>query len=177
MAVLNTHIRRIPVSAARAGALLDTLAGPGDVLWPSDSWPPLVLDRPLSTGAAGGHGVVRYTVQGYQPGRWLNCRFDRVFGTAGVEGFHEFLVLDAGNDETLLVHQLAARLSGRFRLIWPLAVRWLHDALIEDLLDHAEYELTGSVRTPARWNGYVRLLRAALGRAGTSTPRVAAHAV
>ncbi len=176
MAVLNIHTRRISAPAAQAGALLDTLAGPGDRLWPGDVWPPLVLDRPLSAGASGGHGVVRYTVQGYQPGSWLNCKFDRVFGSTGVVGFHEFLVLGEGG-ETLLVHQLAARLSGRFRLIWPLAVRWLHDALIEDLLDRAELELTGSVRTPAHWNRYVRLLRAALGRTGTSAPRTAAHAV
>lgn len=176
MAVLNIHTRRIPVPAAQAGALLDTLAGPHDALWPSDSWPPVVLDRPLSVDASGGHGVVRYTVQGYQPGRWLNCRFDSVFGSTDVEGCHEFLILDA-DGETLLVHQLAARLGGRFRLLWPLAVRWLHDALIEDLLDRAEFELTGSVRTPARWNRYVRLLRAALGRTGTPAPRAAAHAV
>lgn len=175
MAVLNTHTRSIPVPVAEAGALLDTLSGSGDRLWPGTAWPPLVLDRPLSVGASGGHGVVRYTVQGYQPGRWLSCRFDRVFGTTGFTGFHEFLVLDADGG-TELTHRVAARLTGRFRLLWPLAVRWLHDALIEDLLDRAEYELTGSVRTPARWSGYVRLLRRLVGRTASPAPRIAARA-
>jgi hypothetical protein len=50
---------------------------------------------------------------------------------------------------------------------WPLAVRWLHDALIEDLLDNAELAATGTVRRPARWSPWVRMLRAHLG----PTPR------
>ncbi len=28
-------------------------------------------------------------------------------------------------------------------IVWPLVIRFLHDALIEDLLDRAELEVTG----------------------------------
>lgn len=43
--------------------------------------------------------------------------------------------------------------------------RWLHGAYLEDLLDRAEREPTGTVRHPARRNAYVRLLRALSERA------------
>jgi hypothetical protein len=39
-------------------------------------------------------------------------------------------------------------------------VRWLHDALIEDLLDRAVQAAGGAVVRPARWSPSVRLLRA-----------------
>jgi hypothetical protein len=42
---------------------------------------------------------------------------------------------------------------------WPIAVRWMHDALIEDAFDNAEREVTGSVTKPARWSRWVRFLR------------------
>jgi len=56
-------------------------------------------------------------------------------------------------------HVLVGTPTGVMRLGWPLAFRWLHDALLEDLLDNAERELTGTVARPARWSPYVRLLR------------------
>ncbi|MFG2331746.1 hypothetical protein ACGFMM_19205 [Streptomyces sp. NPDC048604] len=52
---------------------------------------------------------------------------------------------------------------GLARLTWPLA--WLppHDACLEDGLDRAELACTGTLRRPARWSSYVRLLRALAG--------------
>jgi hypothetical protein len=35
------------------------------------------------------------------------------------------------------------RISRRMLIVWPLVIRFLHDALIEDLLDRAELEVTG----------------------------------
>jgi hypothetical protein len=81
----------------------------------------------------------------------------------GLDGTHTLVVLPDG-ESSVLRHELNARASGRMRLAWPLAVRWLHDALVEDLLDRAEAELDGCVAQAARWSPWVRLLRAAMSR-------------
>lgn len=151
MAIYNVHERLLPDGA---GALIDDLGSDQDRLWPAQ-WPPMRLDRPLEVGAAGGHGPIRYTVDAYVPGRW--ARF-RVTAPSGFEGFHEFTVHDRP-DGVLLRHTIAMRTRGTGRVSWPLVIRWLHDAILEDLLDTAERATTGTVRRPARWSPYVRLIR------------------
>jgi hypothetical protein len=47
-------------------------------------------------------------------------------------------------------------------LLWPLAVRWAHDALVEDAFDRAETSLAVGPAAPSSWSPWVRLLRAAL---------------
>lgn len=156
MAVYNVHSRVLPgADANEAGALLDGLATDHDRLWPGDTWPPVRFDRPLSVGADGGHGPIRYRVEGYAPRQWVLLRFT---GPRGVDGFHEFAVLPRP-DGVELRHTLVIHTRGPARLSWPFVIRWLHDALLEDLLDRAEREVTGTVRRPARWSWYVRILR------------------
>jgi hypothetical protein len=155
MAVLNIHERLLPAPPERLAPLIDGLAAPDDALWPGDRWPALRLDGPLAVGARGGHGPIRYTVDGYAPGRWIRFRFG---ASTRFDGFHEFSVHPRGED-TVIRHTLAGRPRGRMRAGWPLAIRWLHDALLEDALDHAERYVTGTVDEPARWSAYVRLLR------------------
>ncbi|MGE7389276.1 SRPBCC family protein [Streptomyces sp. NPDC004126] len=153
MPVHNVHERLLPMGAAEAGALLDSLsAGQADRLWPHRTWSPMEFDRPLGPGAKGGHGPVRYTVAAYVPGTWIRFAFT---GPRGFHGFHEYAVLPVDEERTLLRHTLSMRVTGPARLSWPLAYRWLHDALLEDSLDRAE-------RPPrrTRWSPYVRLLLA-----------------
>ncbi|MEV5970304.1 SRPBCC family protein [Streptomyces sp. NPDC051921] len=158
MGVYNVHERLLPVEGSEVGALIDTLAGgAGDRLWPGAAWAPMKFDRPLGAGAVGGHGPVRYTVAGYAPGRWIRFEFT---GPRGFHGFHELAVLPAGPDRTRLHHTLTMAPKGLARLTWPLAWRPLHDACLEGGLDRAELACTGTVRRPARWSPYVRLLRA-----------------
>ncbi len=114
------------------------------------------LDGPLAVGASGGHGPVRYTVEEYVPGRLVRFRFQ---APRGFDGFHEFTVRPRPGGGSVLVHLLAMRARGPAPLSWPLVFRPLHDALLEDALDRAERELTGTVRAPARWSVYTRLLR------------------
>jgi len=161
VAVRNVHARRLAVGTDRAGALIDTLAGADDRLWPHEWWPSMRFDRPLGVGAAGGHGPVRYRVVAYVPGQWVRFRFT---GPRGFDGFHEYSVLGDGEDGAEICHLLVMRARGAARVTWPLLYRWLHDAVLEDSMDRAERELTGRVRRPARWNGYVRLLRRVLTR-------------
>jgi hypothetical protein len=152
----NTHTRRIDAPAATVGALIDDLAGPGDRLWPSPAWWPLRLDRPLGIGAAGGHASVHYHVIGCEPGR--SVRFEFAPGD-GLVGYHELSVAPDGPDACVLTHDMAGRVEGSDIVAWPLVIRWLHDALIEDLLDNAERAATGTVRRPYRRSAWVDLWR------------------
>ncbi|MFF2700193.1 SRPBCC family protein [Streptomyces cyaneofuscatus] len=156
MGVYNVHERLLPAKGEEVGALLDTLAGEEDGLWPRRSWPPMKLDRPLAPGAAGGHGPVRYTVAAYVPSTWVRFTFS---GPRGFHGFHEYAVLPVDETHTILRHTLAMNTTGPARLTWPLIWRPLHDALLEDSLDRAEGACTGTVAHPARWRPYARLLR------------------
>ena len=149
----NVHERTIDAPADEIGRLLDLLGSDTDVLWPTPAWPPLVLDRPLGVGATGGHGPIRYTVVAHEPGRSVRFQFATV---VGVDGYHELSVEPLGPDHCVLRDVLAGRARGRTRLVWPLALRWLHDALLEDLLDRAQQPAA-----TARWSPWVRLIRRA----------------
>ncbi|MGK5631714.1 SRPBCC family protein [Streptomyces sp. URMC 123] len=155
MAVLNVHERLLRAGASEVGALLDSLAGPADRLWPHDTWPAMILSDGLTPGSAGGHAPVRYVVDAHVPGRWVRFRFT---GPRGFHGFHEYTVHPVDADRTVLRHTLTMKARGAARLSWPLCYRWCHDAALEDSLDRAELACSGTVARPARWNPYVRLL-------------------
>lgn len=152
----NIHARAIAASADSVGALLDRLGGSDDPLWPAPAWPPMRLDRPLAVGADGGHDDIRYVVSSYEPGRRVEFRFHPEIGLVG---FHTFEVEPLGEHTCVLRHVLDAELRGRMRWLVPLAVQWLHDAVLEDLLDNAERAATGRVARPYRYTPWVRLLR------------------
>jgi hypothetical protein len=152
--VRNVHERLVELAPAEAGKLIDSLAGPGDRLWPGDRWPPMRLDPGLEVGARGGHGPVRYSVSDYEPGRRVTFRFA---SRRRFPGHHWFEVFTR-DGRTVLRHVLEAQPHGRMRLIWPLGIRWLHDACLEDLLDRA------AGAPPRRHGAWVRLLRRLLRR-------------
>lgn len=156
MAVMNVHERMLPAEATEVGALIDSLAGESDRLWPKGEWPEMRLSGGLAPGSRGGHGPVRYTVSAYAPGQWVRFAFS---GPRGFHGFHEYSVHPLDRGRVVLRHTLAMRTRGPARLSWPLAYRHLHDALLEDSLDRAERAVTGRVARPARRSGWVRLLR------------------
>lgn len=156
MGVYNVHERLLNAKQSEVGALIDTLAGDHDALWPRRHWPTMAFDRPLGAGAAGGHGPIRYIVTAYVPATWVRFTFS---APRGFDGFHEYAVLPVGEGRTLLRHTLAMRTRGLARLTWPLMWRPLHDACLEDSLDLAEAACGTAPARPARWNGYVRLLR------------------
>lgn len=154
--ISNVHERAYPVPAERLGPLLDDLGGPDDRLWP-ENWPPMRFDRPLEPGARGGHGPIRYDVTAVEPGRRVDFRFDPAIGFGGC---HYVEVFDGERPGTsVLRHTLIARGGALARLRWAVAIRWLHDALLEDLLDRAAREAGSPPASPARWSPWVRLLR------------------
>lgn len=164
--VRNVHEREIPVPASALGPLIDRLGGPDDRLWPAPEWEPMVLDRPVAVGADGGHGPIRYRVTRHEPGRLVEFTFTP---SRGFDGTHTLSVEPAGPRRCALRHVARARLSGPMLLGWPLGVRWLHDAVLEDLLDRAESALGVGPSCPSRWSWWVRLLRRLGGPRATAT--------
>ena len=155
MHVRNVHSRAIARPAGEVGALLGTLASSDDRLWPSEQWPPMKLDRPLGPGACGGHGPIRYCVEKFEPGSRIRFRFT---GPRGFNGYHEFSVVEAPTG-SLLSHTIEMETTGLALLSWPLVIRPLHDALIEDAFTKAQLSLKENAdRVP--WPLRVRMLRA-----------------
>lgn len=113
------------------------------------------FDQTLEVGAVGGHGPIRYRVEQYEPGRRALFRFT---GPPGLSGTHEWRVVPAGGG-CRIRHSIDGHAGGRMLLVWPLVLRPLHDALIEDALDKAESALTGIPAGPRPWSWWVRLLR------------------
>ncbi|MEG3628054.1 SRPBCC family protein [Streptomyces poriticola] len=156
MAVLNIHERTLAAAPRDVGALIDSLGGADDRLWPP-GWPPMRFQGPLAVGVPGRHGPVRYVVTHYVPGHAVRFRFT---GPRGFEGFHELAVEPLGERRAVLRHTLVLRPRGVRWPAWPLFFRPLHDAVFRQLLDRAEHALTGRVARPAGHGAYVRLLRA-----------------
>lgn len=160
MHVRNVHYRRLDAPAAKVGELIDSLASADDRLWPTDRWPPMQLDRPLGVGASGGHGPIRYTVKSYVPGQTVQFRFLQPEGFIGV---HRFEAEPNDDGTTTLRHVIDMQVGGRAWLAWAIAIRPLHDALLEDALDRAERALGKSL--PERdWSAWVKFVRWAMQR-------------
>ncbi len=166
MRILNVHERAFPATPEAAGALLESLAGPADRLWPgapSGRWPPMRLDRGLAPGSRGGHGPIRYRVVEHVPGRQVRFAFEQEQLSRGLFG-HHWLQVEARPGGTAIRHVIDGEARGAGGLLrWHLLSRPLHDALLEDALDRAELALTGQVSRPARWSPYVRLAMRLLG--------------
>jgi hypothetical protein len=113
------------------------------------------FDRPLATGARGGHGPIRYFVEAYTSGRCVKFRFT---GPSGFNGYHMFECERVTATTSVIRHTLRMTTHGPAILSWPLIFRPLHDALIEDAFATAE----AALGLPARiqpWSLRVRVLR------------------
>lgn len=155
MHVHNVHSRELAAAPERVGAVLDTLGGDEDRLWPIDRWPamPFELDGRLAVGARAGHGPIRYMVEAYEPGRRLIFRFA---SGLGLDGTHGFEVEPLAADRSRLTHTLDCAVKPKLLALWPV-VRGYHDALLEDVLDRAELASTGRQVRTRRWPIWLRI--------------------
>jgi hypothetical protein len=153
--VVNIHERELHASFDQVGALIDTLASNCDALWPVHSWPPMKFDRPLSQGATGGHGPIRYRVEEYLTGQSVKFRFT---GPKYFDGWHRFEVVSQKPSAVILRHKIEMSAHGIGLLTWPLLFAPLHDALLEDSLATAQAAL-GEVPQVQTWSPWVKLLR------------------
>lgn len=170
----NVHLRVVPADPARVGQLLEQIAEPGNPVWPGESWPPLRLDNGLAVGSSGGHGPIRYHVVEHRPGRRVEFRLDP---TIGIAGTHAFDVLDGPRPGTSTVRHTirAVPTTWRGRLLWMVAIRAFHDAVLEDMLDRFATAADHPPARPARWSPWVRLLRRVV-RRGRVRPTGPDHA-
>jgi hypothetical protein len=155
MKVVNIHEREIKANHEQVGALIDSLSSEDDRLWPNHSWPRMKFDHPLSVGAKGGHGPIRYFVEEYKPGQAIKFRFTI---PKGFNGFHRYDVVKSTQQSVLLRHTIEMTLHGSAFLTWPLIIRPLHDALLEDALATAQASL-GLFPQMRAWSPWVKLIR------------------
>jgi hypothetical protein len=155
MKVLNVHTRVIDQPMKEISKLFETLSSKDDRMLATNKWSPMILDRGLEIGSKGGHGPIRYSVEKFIPGEYVQFKFSK---PKGFNGFHEFRIKELQNNRTELNHTIKMKLAGQGILLWPIAIRWLHDAFIEDAFDKVEYHFL-SKKKKSPWNFWVRFLR------------------
>ncbi len=115
----------------------------------------MIFRKGLTDGAIGGHEPIRYSINKYIPGSLIEFKFLK---PDGFNGIHRFEITEIENDKTEIKHTIDMTVSGKAMFTWYIAVKWLHNALLEDCLDKAENNfLTEKKKT--EWNLWVRFLR------------------
>ncbi len=155
--IRNVHSREYEAPPEAAEALLSTLGGEEDRLWPAFRWPAMRFKGPREPGQAGGHGPIRYTIEAWEP-RFARFRFT---APKGFHGHHQFRIEALPGGRIRLSHEVEMEAQGRAYLTWALGIRWLHDALLEDALDRAS-GILGHALPPRPLGLWVRFLRRAL---------------
>ncbi len=155
MQVLNIHKRIINQPKEKVFKLLDTLSTNADKIWPSKKWPEIRFNEGLKVGSKGGHGAIRYTIIDYIEGEHIKFQFTK---PEGFHGTHEFNIIKIDSNTTEFNHIIKMKTSGLATLSWFFAIRWLHDALIEDAFDNAE-NLFSSKKITTKYSIWVKLLR------------------
>ncbi|MBK9689126.1 MAG: hypothetical protein IPO65_15755 [Saprospiraceae bacterium] len=157
MKVHNLHTRIIPQPRHTLGLLMATLATKKYQMLATDKWPRMRLDKGLVPGSRGGHGPIRYFVAEYNEGESITFTFDM----KGFNGFHKFELIELDDERTRLRHIIDMKTSGWATIKWALAIRWLHDAFIEDAFDRVEGHFNPNIKQ-AEWSWWVKAMRWAL---------------
>ncbi len=159
MRILNIHSRIIAQPKNELEILFSSLSSKNDKIWPKNHWPRLKFKDGLKVGAKGGHGPIRYTIEIFNPEEKIQFRFDK---PQGFNGVHRFEIIELDSQNSFLKHSIDMKSNLRATLIWYIAIKWLHDALIEDLLDRVENHYNNSKKR-TKWSLWVKFLRKILG--------------
>lgn len=157
MKVINIHKRVLNQPKEQIAELLETLATKNDKVLATDKWYPMILDKGLIAGSKGGHGPIRYTVQAYNPGKFVQFKFTK---PNGFNGIHRFEIEGLEKNQTEIKHSIKMTTSGSGTLVWLFAIRWLHDAFMEDAFDKVENTFLKE-KKKTEWNFWVKVLRKA----------------
>lgn len=155
MVVLNIHRRTLSVPAHKVAEVMATLASKNDQVWPTEQWPRMRFKEGTIIGASGGHGPIRYSIEAFDPSSLIQFRFNRPHG---FDGIHKLELNEVTSDKAEIVHTISMTTGGKATLLWLLAIRPLHDALIEDAFDKLENQLTNESKT-SPWSWWVKFLR------------------
>ena len=160
MNVLNIHKRTIQQPKDKVTALLKTLSTENDKIWPKEKWPPMKFKAGIQENAKGGHGPIRYSVEKYTPNEIIQFRFLK---PSGFNGIHKFEIRELSEEQTEITHTIDMKTAGKGTLIWLLAIRSLHNALIEDGFDKLENHFSEHKKN-TQWNFWVKFLRKQLSK-------------
>ena len=153
--VLNIHKRTIHQPKNRIAELLKTLSTENDSIWPKEILPIMNFEGGIKVGAKGGHGPIRYIVEKYDPNHIIQFRFSK---PNGFNGIHKFELKELAREKTEIKHTIDMNTSGKGTFIWVLAIRALHNALIEDGFDKLENTFSEHQKS-SKWNFWVRFVR------------------
>ena len=155
MKVLNIHQREIQQPKIIIGQLISTLSSKEDKVWPTEKWPAMRFKDGLKEGSKGGHGPIRYSVKKNIVGESIEFVFLK---PTGFNGIHKFEVSEIEKNTTLVKHTIKMEVSGKAFFLWFLAIRSLHDALLEDAFDKIENHFTVE-KKKTNWSFWVKFLR------------------
>lgn len=158
MKVLNIHERTVIGDADQARRVFDSIGEKQDLFWPRKNWPALRLNAPKEQGGSGGHGPIHYRSLVHESGKKTVFQFENIGLSRGLSGCH-FFELQMDGDRVTARHVIDAKLHGWALLTWPLFIRPMHDALLEEALDNFEKAITGFIKKTSAYSPYVRLLR------------------
>nr|WP_294937871.1 hypothetical protein [uncultured Flavobacterium sp.] len=154
MKIINIHKRVLSQPKHEVAKLFRTLGTENDLMLATDKWSPLKLDKGLQVGSKGGHGPIKYFVTDFQEDNSITFQFD----LTGFNGFHKFHLTELETNRTELSHIIDMTTTGAASIKWALAIRWLHDAYIEDAFDKVENHFTENKKS-SQWSWWVVTLR------------------
>lgn len=148
MKILNIHQRELKKPKTEVSQIFETLSSNKEMMWPHERWSPMVLDRGLQVGSSGGHGPIKYFVTQYKPGIDVEFRFTE---PNGFNGIHKFELSKTSSNTCLFTHQIHMNVSLKGLILWGFAIKWLHDALIEDCFDKVQNQISVT-KSHTKWN-------------------------
>lgn len=168
--MINTHRRVVAASPDRVWEVLARIGSPDDELFPQE-WGSVRAPEGIRGGAPLHHRGMLCRIEAAEPGRRLWIAFPPDHG-----GEHGFTLTRASGGGTVVTHTLRVRQRSADRLSWFLAVRSIHNAVIEAALDNLERAVgDGTLARPARHrHRYAHLLRAVAVRTRRDRTRPAA---
>lgn len=132
MKIVNIHQRDYELPVSVLSDVLNSLSSNNDLLWPKEEWMPMVLDNGLNPNSKGGHGPIGYYVKKYEFGKMVEFCFTKPKEFVGT---HKFEITEFGAEKSLLKHTIDMQVNIKGLVSWYVAIKWLHDALLEDSLD------------------------------------------
>lgn len=115
----------------------------------------MVLNNGLKINSFGGHGPIGYYISNYAIGKSIEFTFTKPKEYIGT---HRFEIIETAANTTLLKHSINMSLNSKGIVTWYFAIKWLHDALLEDCLDKVHNQIHKSqIQTPHNfWVKYLR---------------------
>ncbi|MDG2450145.1 MAG: hypothetical protein P8M34_10925 [Saprospiraceae bacterium] len=114
----------------------------------------------LMLGAKGGHGPIKYIVKRIVDDQLVEFQFT---SPNNFDGIHKLEFFEENDSNTTIRHTIDMETRGVLATLqWLVAIKHLHDALIEDAFDKVE-NLFNSTPKKTRWSSWVKTLRWLLG--------------